>query len=464
MFVRLIILSFLVFLTSGHGNSIVVMVKSKNTPVSEIGKVVEYKKFFSGSRIDSNMEKGSALLVEYLTLALKNSTVVDLVPYANLSQLLTEMKAGKGDVAVFLVLAKPERFQSHKFLWKIGTIRSTLVLRKSSAVGIGDIFLSKSTSSLLVLFSCLFMSVIMALSMWSWTAWPQVWFWTVSIVAQQESPDNMSNHKLGSRLIMISSAAGMLLLNVYTASLASSIATPVSMISNSKDLMEQHFQYVYNEWKSTKSVHKYFMQSDPYFAEILKTSGIMTEDTDLYSLISKVLQQNGKNEKLFTSVTTSMLSRFMDQNDIPTSDVLILPANDPIASSQILALPFGNNSKNAKLITAGLTKIKEFGLMNLVEAAWMGPKIARSYNESPSFKPAVLVQIKSAFFIWLGGTSLALLIFLFECLLHRKFSPETSTKTLSIEEAGELVAFSKVNCCHDSRRLTYYNRSTQTGF
>lgn len=347
---------------------------------------------------------------------MKNTTIVTK-GYYNTHAILHSISNGTNDMAVHMTVARTERRDVFPFLWYLATIHPIIGLRRSSAMGITDIFMQKFYSGGLIIATSIFIAVFFTYSKKKFRGLSNVWFWAMAIASQQGSEDTLpTRQRSGIYLLVISSAFGMVVLNIYTASLASDIAKQVPAINSIQELEESGFKYIATPADLKRFGHRHFLEENPLFVK-MAAQGHSLNMSGSHAAFYKVIVEHlapGEDNKLFFASTTSSIGRSMEKYGLVEQDILTIGAKRTPESPLIIDFAFGRNFQNNRKIVMGFVKMQEAGLMEKVEALWLGAKILRSSSESPSFQSADIIQVKSAFLLWSSGVTVALLIFLGE--------------------------------------------------
>ena len=369
---------------------------------------------------DRHLVGGSYELIHMLSIVLKNYSLTCCNEFKKLEPLYSSLhQPGGSDIGLPLLITSPGRNYPAKYLWPVGETWAELALKSSNAHRLHDIFwTTKIRSSSVIIGISLLLGLTLALLTWKVESLQDIWFWALTFVCQQESISNFPKVRGIQILLAISSAVGMVALNVYTASLASDIATPSRTVSGIGDLHSLGFKYVHIEKGLGTFVHDYLMNVSTEFAQINEGSKKFQMNTSLKGSFHKALIQSAPEEKLFVAMASSRINRYMAQFNMIQNDVVRIPVTKPVDTKwpasetgrYRLALAFGNNTNINHALVSGLTKIKESGLMKRVQDFWMGPRATPSFSADPTFQAAGFIQIQSAFLIWISGCICSIVI------------------------------------------------------
>ena len=422
-----------------------------STPPSEQGYITDGRDHFVGSKVNSQVEQGVRNLVEGLSYILENrnhSVVMRVYKYPG--TLLEAISAGVNDIGLNMIVENEERRQNVSFLWRNFVIHSEIALRTSSSKGQSDIFLLKPLTSVVIAAISALISLVVIVTSLRPEKLHEVWFLSVSIFSGQATEENMpggQDHKAGTARVfcLVASAASLLMFTVYSASMASDIATPVSVISNLRDLDREGFQLVYHPKDTIKFPHVHFLAENKTYQAFFngsdKRAMLVNHDDSKFSF-KRVIMLSQPHEKLFCVASSSVINRMMEFFRISKQSILRIRAVDSPSSSRIISFPFPKYSRRNKVLVEGLLKMKESGLMVPIETLWIGPKTpSNTLAESNHVEPVQPFHVRSAFIVWGVGCALAALTCLFEIaivqsgiddtLRRKKSSPRVKNTTTS---------------------------------
>ena len=419
-------------------------------PMSDVFKILETTKpeFYL-------ISKSYVSLAELLGQALKNATPVVRQYNAfqhrkndlerNYSTVEEALWNGQVDIYLGMIRTTQERMETMDFLWTLGEITGEITLKKETAFGNVDVFTSRWRSAGMISAIGIFISACIALVTWKRSLAWDIWFWSCSFVAQQGSAENMIEVRGGMKLVSLGAFMSMIALSIYTANLASDIAIPKIKIASTKDLFNQGFKYVSQDYGW---VHNYLCDNDPYIHKIVSDPNrVIVFRQHSYKIFQKTILNNKDNDLLFMIGSSSAGNRRLRITGFPVEKVLRVPIQKKEGNHYGLALPFGKTSKNKKPIVDALLKLQESGLFIRIQDNMMGVSSWKvNYASSMPFVPASLVQVASAFWVWSFGVALALGIFALEWI-HFKMAGKKLMMRKQQGKAASLVQ--KCGCrCH----------------
>ena len=149
-----------------------------------------------------------------------------------------------------MVRAGPKRKAILDFMWSFGRIKGLCMFKKDQTHLQRDIFMQKPTSALIiaVLAGVIGTALILVTLVTSglgdfWKKVEDSTIWLASVFALQgEGAVGVGNNKVMSSIAIVSIFASFMAYNIYTANMASKIATMEQSITSVEDLMEMDFK------------------------------------------------------------------------------------------------------------------------------------------------------------------------------------------------------------------------------
>ena len=362
-------------------------------------------------------------------------------PPKNATMIFGSLLRNESDTSLSMLLATPTRHEILDFLWPLGYIQGEFVFKRRAASSASDVFASRPLSAILVIgiAGLIGLSVGCLKTTNGGRSVKEFWFWAVSVASQQGLSEVKPRYRSGKLLMVYSASIGMICFNIYTAMLASEIATTRLTIGNSEDLYHQGFALMWNvknNWliRELKSRDKFFKRISDNRAMVSK---------ERFGLSSLLYQ----DKRLFTVITNSKLQRLLSSDSVSLyqagqiESVRVL--NGRPEGKRLISLPFSKDPIKRRVITRGLLKLMETGLLRKsLTGNWI-PRKRTFPTESPVYTSASLLQVRSAFVVFIVGVGAALTIFAAEVVVGIAKEPRLK-RTLRIQEREKLDSSSVV--------------------
>ena len=327
------------------------------------------------------------------------------------------------DLGIALISENAERRELYDFRWSFGQYGYEFTFVGDHCKNDNsDIFLTKYLPwATLLLFLGFFISITVTLAVvMHMKKVDLLAFFTITLFCQQANPtdDQKTSQKT---IFTVAIFAGMVTFNIFSADLASKIATRKCGIKSISDLLDHSNGFtlaLYNTQVKGKSptwvnLFTNLYEYDPYqqFTHGSFNCSSCLIKTSSAEVLMEVLFSP---EKTFAIITGSNLRRTLRNYNYQTGRLISFNYNE--FEKLELALPFNRDISTGKMriINTAFIRMKEVGIYSRCQSFLNPDYPLGSTVSSSNFQPATIGQVQWAFIIYAVGALVACLICLVE--------------------------------------------------
>ena len=412
--------------------SVTVAIRDMKRNLNEPMKPIHWKAYYAQTQYSDDMiALGESILLDLLEMALGLEVKVRAfkeIGEANETNVLRNSLIGslaynETDIGIKNILKTKQRSKYVDFYWPLGRIHHLAIFRREHALGFQDIVWRKMTvalATLALLLSLVLTITLLALFLGENKSIGDHLENFVAIVCQQGIFNLNYNYKSLSIMTLIGITASMVAYNLYTATMASEIATTSTNIKSFEDLLKHGFILMTTDsgsFLSLEDMKKY----NKDFQDFLNDTSCCKILDSPHSFVRHLLfyETSLPYFAILTNAYYGRISKEFDQQHISHLDTLV--ASYDLEVTHEISFPFSRGCNDTGIYHAAFLKIRESGLLHKVKNCWM-PGLDNKRKWSVQFATVSMVQVESVFAIWISGVFLSFIIFAVEILVARKFA------------------------------------------